>query len=248
MFRYRDRAGNISETKAEVSWIHPDQGKPEVPITPGKPVAPSTPGNSGTGNVSSPNSSTDSDVSGSQSEVRPGSVNNNTLGNIVFEIVGDESSDSTVTDGVRVQGRTLILTDSLKQKFGSGSEFFEFYLVDADGNRVADGTPTKLTITLAKGKRFNGVYMLKDDNTGERVEYKRVGDDKIELTLSTTGRYIISYEDEESNDADGSKQDDQSDELKEDNWFNSSVFWWSVGGVAMIGLVVGGMMASNRRR
>lgn len=248
VFRYRDRAGNISETKAEVSWIHPDQGKPEVPITPGKPVAPSTPDNSGTGNVSSPNSSAYSDVSGSQSEVRPGSVNNNTLGNIVFEIVGDESSDSTVADGVRVQGRTLILTDSLKQKFGSGSEFFEFYLVDADGNRVADGTPTKLTITLAKGKRFNGVYMLKNDNTGERVEYKRVGDDKIELTLSTTGRYIISYEDEESNDADGNKQDDQSDELKEDNWFSSSVFWWSVGGVAMIGLVVGGMMASNRRR
>ena len=153
-----------------------------------------------------------------------------------------------MADGVRVQGRTLILTDSLKQKFGSGSEFFEFYLVDTDGNRVADGTPTKLTITLAKGKRFNGVYMLKDDNTGERVEYKRVGDDKIELTLSTTGRYIISYEDEESNNADGNKQDDQSDELKEDNWFSSSVFWWSVGGVAMIGLVVGGMMASNRRR
>ncbi len=223
----------------------PDEPTPEQPgdnpsdepgEQPSTPVIPTTP--------VAPNERPGTDVGGNVIGQVP--VSDNSAGNTVFDSTasGDDDAEQVV-DAVKVQSRVLILTDSLKQKFGAGSEYFEFYLVDADGNRITDTAPTKFVITLAGDKEFKGVYRLGDGDDGENVEYKRLDNNKIELLVPNTGRYIVAYDSPANKDV---VQNEDTDTEENKSEFNTGILWWIIVGVVVLGLITGGMMVSNRRR
>lgn len=221
--------------------------EPEPPVDP----IPEQPGDSDPEQPVDPTPEQPGDDNGDETQDRPdrpGVSVDPTVPVLPSELPATSSgNESTNVSGVtRAQSRVLTLTDSLKEKFGAESEYFEFYLVDTEGNRITDpSVSAEVVFTLTKGKHFNGVYRLVEGDGSESVEYQHLAGDKIKFSVSGVGRYIIAYDDSTDKDL-PQVGDSNSEDTKAESGFG--ILWWLVGGVLVLGLAVGGAMLSNRRR
>lgn len=252
MFEYRDEAGNKAMAVARVDWIKP---KDETPNLPGEPSNPNRPDGNGPvtpvvppvipvvpsdSDSNSSNNTVVGEQSG-QSGASGGTSNAGSVGGTVVTTVG-------LPEGAKAQTNKLTMGSALQQQFGKQSEYFSLKFVDEDGNVIND-LPESVTLTIDPSKKLKGVYLVKPDGTAEPVEYDVIGDTKIEIKNPKSGNYLFEYE-EVKNSQSGAADDANSDGVTEDDSDASGLNPWLIGGGVAIVLIllIGGAMASNRRR
>jgi len=113
-----------------------------------------------------------------------------------------EIPKSAVSTGMSLKVDSFELDDSLKDKIGKYSEFYDIHLLNANSKRIEMNTsnPMKISIHRMKTKKFLGVYELTKDNEMREVDYERNGDD-IEILVKNLGKYIVSYDEFDETDA-----------------------------------------------
>jgi len=138
------------------------------------------------------NSSNGSGNGGSINTIRP---TNKEYQKFKNQDITVEIPKSAVSTGTSLKADIFELDDSLKNKVGGSSEFYDIYLLNLNSKRLEVNTsaPMKISINLKKEKKFLGVYELTKQNELKEVEYERNGD-SIEILAKRLGKYIVSYD------------------------------------------------------
>lgn len=272
-FVYRDEAGNRGEMVAKVDWIREKQPDPIVPggddddeetdnkvdskpddsgvEKPGAVELPGelpggTPGNSGNNGQSGQNGSSANRPAQNRPQQGDTVANNNdTAGGTNNSIVNDKTvvKAEGLPEGARVESKRLALPNNLMAKYGSKSELYELTFVDADGK-----IPTSVKLPVTAGKTLEGVYIVKDDGTTEKVAFEKDNDGNVVLKSPKEGKYLFAYKVPDTGNKGTTDNDDESETEAQKRWFENP--WiWGIGGVVavvIVGVAVG--MTSNRKR
>jgi len=103
-------------------------------------------------------------------------------------------SKTSITEKIYLKKEDFLLDTTLKDRFGSNSEYFELYLVDEDNVKIniTNGT-IKIVFTLDPEKNFMAIYQLDEKNNPKQLHYKKVGENQIEIEPKTLDKYILEY-------------------------------------------------------
>ena len=200
---FYDKAGNVGKLTATITSFKEETENPDNnnnPTKPDEPTKPNKPGQSekptnpnipnGGSNGNNPEKPNESEVTNKPNN-KP--INTDykkyTLKNINVEI-----PVNVIKEDDELKAKEFELTDELKNKFGSLSEYYDIYLADKKLNRIniTSISPIKLSIRLNGTKKFIGVYEIMDDNTIKLVDYVKNGE-FIEITTKNLGKYVVSY-------------------------------------------------------
>ncbi len=272
-FEYRDVAGNTGAVVAKVDWIQ----KKQEPVVPDKPDDPGDaddekPDDAGNADTEKPSDTewpsdlpggTPGDNNGNNqnnqgSQNRP--VNRPTSGNdnVVADNSGvDEKDRPTVggdsvtveaeglPEGAKVERKRLALTNNLMAKFGTNSELYELSFVDAQGKM-----PELVKLPVASGKTLEGIYIVKEDGTTEKVEFERTMDGKVTIKNPTEGKYLFQYKAPDTGNNNTVNGDNEGESVAMKRWYENPWLWGGVAAaaVAIVGVMVVGGAISNRRR
>ncbi len=242
-FTYEDYLGNKKSIVAKVDWIEKKEEPPiEVPTTPSKPSnpsqgsntsnKPSTPTKKPTGTSNDKNNDKKPNDSASSDDTK---YSKYTVKDIELSILTKEvSKDATL------KKNNLNLSTNLKEKFNSDSDYFELYFENKNNKKVdIKETDIRLTIDLDKDKKFRGIYEISDNGLTKKLAYKEKSDDKIELTTTKLGRYVVYYEEK------APIEDDDKEEEKEQVKFNKPLIMTS--SVIIIVILLAGIIFVIKR-
>jgi len=204
-FEYKDKAGNVGIITASVSWIEKKVEKPII-IPEKRPE-----------NQIIINNNPIFDYSDQKNETK---YTNYAITNIKASIL-----TSDVLDHTKLKKANLTLPEELKQQLGEQAEYFEIYIEDYTGNKISvNSEDVKLIFNINKNKELNGIYIVKEDNTYEKVNYKLLGSDQVECNVKTLGKFLISYKEDQ-------KQDKK--EIKEETKSKSNIIWYIASAIVL---------------
>ena len=256
-FMFKDEAGNVGYAKAVVTWIdksnkpiEPD--KPVVPDKPDEPNKPWNPSNPSDDNNSGNNNGTNNDSNQGSNSGSNNSGSNNDSNSNDYKIYGYGNVQVKVPDNelANVSGLNVfksVLSSSLKNKFGLASEYFELNLMDKYNNKIdVQNTNLKVIIELSKTKEFLGIYAVDDNFKTTMLDYNRISDTQIEISVSSLGKYVIHYEEEKDNNdeqVNNNNNDDKQDvqipsESENNESENYILFAVSVGIIVLFAIMI----------
>jgi len=191
-FVYQDEAGNVSKTVASVSWIK----KAYTVSTNKKPAAGSSSSSSSSNNnnssdIEQPNSTETNNNTSTKKETDTFSV-----GNISIKFL--DRPISTKYAFKKDEGK---MNRSLKKKVGEDSSYFRLYFVDKDGKEVKFDQKMKITLKLDSSKDFKDLYKVTDKDKLEKLKYKKLSSNKIEVEVKDLGYYLIDYSNDDEEDS-----------------------------------------------
>ena len=227
--------------------------KPVVPDKPDEPNKPWNPSNPSDDNNSGNNNGTNNDSNQGSNSGSNNSGSNNDSNSNDYKIYGYGNVQVKVPDNelANVSGLNVfksVLSSSLKNKFGLASEYFELNLMDKYNNKIdVQNTNLKVIIELSKTKEFLGIYAVDDNFKTTMLDYNRISDTQIEISVSSLGKYVIHYDEEKdnndeqvnNNNNDDDKQDVQIPSESENNESeNYILFAVSVGIIVLFAIMI----------
>lgn len=258
-FEYQDAAGNKGEIVAKVDWIREkqDDNRPGGDDN--------TSGDENNGDVNRPNGGDGANNDQGSGDHQPGQGvvgGGNVSGNVVADNngSGDNGSSGSVSgagnvkieaeglpEGAKTESKKLTLTSALRAKFGANSELYEINFVGENGEKIDKGAE-RVVVTVPGGKKLKAIYIVKDDNTTEKVEFEVIDDTHIAIKNPIAGKYLFDYEDQGQSDAPVVEPgDDAGESIPLKRWYEGPLPW--IGGGAAVVLLIGGVaMYSARRR
>ncbi len=263
-FEYRDVAGNKGAIIAKVDWIRekPDDHQPggDTDPDPDDNREPSDNDNPDE-NDRPTNSNGNNNVNNNQnnSEHRPGQSTSGGAGtsNVVADnsgSIGNGNNGATSTgslkveaeglpEGAKVESKKLTLTSALRAKFGVNSELYELNFVGTDGEKI-DRKAEKIVVTVPSNKKLEAIYLVKDDGTTEKVEFKQIDDARVEIKNPVAGKYLFDYAEPEPSNNTSTTKPEQTDgeEILLKRWYEGPLSWIA-GGVAAV-VIIGGFAYS----
>ncbi len=90
----------------------------------------------------------------------------------------------------------FVLPESVKENFGSSSEYYDLYLTNNRLERVdvTSTSPIKISIKRKESKEFTGIYEILEDYSVKPIDYTENGRN-IEVEVNALGKYVLSYND-----------------------------------------------------
>ncbi len=226
-FVYQDDAGNVNKTTATVNWIVAKEveniGQTENNTSSNASI---NYGSSADSNIIS-SSVPDSSTNNINQEYRSFSK-----GNITLKILA-----SLVEGDANLKVDKLQLTEYLEKRFSKNSEYYRISL-ERDNNEIDLKDKMTMVISTDPTKKLLGVYKINQDNGLEKLSYKELDSDKIEVEIDELGEFILSYEDEVTNTATAKS-------IKEDN---NNQLLWICGGVLGLFVIIVIILYVKRKR
>ncbi len=178
-FEFMDKAGNIGSITARVDWIEKKIEKPII-IPEKKPESQIIIKNDSTYNYNDQESQT--------------KYTEYAIPNIKLNILTSDKLENTT-----LKRNEMVLTESLKQRFGSVSEYFELYIEDELNAKMNINIENmKMILNIDSTKDFEGIYLIKEGNLIEKLNYKLLENNQIEFETKYLGKYLLSYKEKET--------------------------------------------------
>jgi len=204
-FEFVDKAGNKGTAVAKVTWINES-----IPTNPEKPstiTKPSTP--SGSNNQTTKPIIVDSNKNTTNNVNSPINIESSyktyKIGRVTLKVPANYWVENT-----ELKIKYLELSSTIQEELGGDNEYFELY-IDPFTNINSNGTITMI-IDVEKEKTLLGFYRVTNNKTIESLDYKELGDNKIEVQVNSLGEFLLSYEDDEEITEDPS--DDEENNIK----------------------------------
>jgi len=102
------------------------------------------------------------------------------------------------------------LSSTLKDQIGNNYEYFE---LNFDQNKNKFSESATMIIDLDPDKEFSGIYKVTNNQTAEKLYYKKLGNNQIEVKVDELGEYLITYK--EDNEVDSIEESSMGNEAKE---------------------------------
>jgi len=177
-FEYQDKAGNIGTITTSVTWIEKKAEKPII-IPEKKPEEQII--------------IKDNPIYDYNNQENKTKYTDYTIPNIKLSIL-----TSDILENTTLKRTDLILNENLKQKFGSTSEYFELHIEDEMGAKKAINIENiKMILNIDAEKDFQGIYLVKIDNTFEKINYKKLSNNQIEIEIKDFEKLLLSYKEKE---------------------------------------------------
>ncbi len=190
-FKISDEAGNISIIEAKVTWIE-KKNNVNIPTDSNNSNKPTNTVDSNKQNVNKQNANKQNNSLyhiynyNANSAVSKASKSY-TVGRVTLNLTNDWAAD------IELKIKYLELSSIIEEKVGKDYEYFELYFEPKQGEFTDKGT---MIIDLDGNKKFAGIYKVTNNKKIEKLVYKDLGDNKIEVQIDDLGEYLISYNDE----------------------------------------------------
>ena len=190
-FKISDEAGNISTIEAKVTWIE-KKNNVNIPTDSNNSNKPTNTVDSNKQNVNKQNANKQNNSLyhiynyNANSAVSKASKSY-TVGRVTLNLTNDWAAD------IELKIKYLELSSIIEEKVGKDYEYFELYFEPKQGEFTDKGT---MIIDLDGNKKFAGIYKVTNNKKIEKLVYKDLGDNKIEVQIDDLGEYLISYNDE----------------------------------------------------
>jgi len=207
-FEFVDRAGNKGYATAKVDWIKKE-----------------TASSSSNKNNNQSNKNTNQSSKNNNVITKQNSKNETSDAYKAYKDMGTQNISVKVPNSiiskygnVSLEHKKLTLSDAQQYRYGKDSEIYELSLKSKNNHEIDLSDTTLIqTVKLDSNKQFDGVYVVRDDNSVVKLVYEINENGEVVFESDGLGKYIISYKDEETfeNDTAPDVQEETKTEEKE---------------------------------
>ncbi len=205
-FEFTDAAGNKGTVKAMVNWIQKKNTKPVI-VPEKKPENQIIIQEKPTYNYNNQQEQT--------------KYTDLTIPNVKASILTSDNLNNLF-----LKREDLELPKTLKEKFGNDSEYFELYIEDLlEEEKNISAENIKLIVKINSEKEFAGIYNIKHGNIYEKLDYKVLKPDQIELNIKSFGKLLVDYKEQ---------QQDKIIEPEEITKKTNNLIWYVVSAIVFV--------------
>ena len=232
-FIYRDAFGNIGKTTAKVDWITPGSNYIKNTVSSNATSIP---------NKALPttgNAFLDNDQQNSRVEFRSYSTNH-----VILRLpAGSIQAMNTLKE------ESLALSDTLKNRVGERSQYFEVYFENGTSKReTLDSISMEMIFKIDPTKKLLAIYEVGESDILRTLNYQSIGNNQVILETTGLGKYILSYTEKDKEEASISESDSSQDFSSKENIVKpekeaiqpfDNLHFWLIGGVSIILIAFG---------
>ena len=220
-FIYRDAAGNEGKTMAKVDWI-----------------VSNIKNNSWTNTIKPTPSTAPLDNSNSQQNARV-EFRSYSTSSVILRLPAGTVSETDI-----LKEKSLAFSDTLKNRVGDKSRYFEIYFESTNAEKKSlDSTPIEMIFKIDSSKKLLAIYEVGEGDILRSLDYQSIGNHQVIVETTGLKKYILSYDSKDSEQiavTDSSQNIDNSskeDIIKPDKdtipVFDNFHFW-VIGGVSLL--------------
>lgn len=231
-FEFEDENGEKGQATAKVNWINKKQ-PPNNNQSSNKPPISNNQNSNKVQENPQFEKNNENNATIQENETKKVATQNYYSKNIKISIL-----ESGIVEKLSLTKNELKLNKSLIEKFGNNSEYFELYLLDNKNIKVKlNKEKIKMIVTIDSLKKFLGIYKVNNDGNTQKLIYKRINNNQIELNIDNLDKYIIEYEKEENDDYVKKTANENENQTSKTEENDNNILWYTIGLLLFLAII-----------